>query len=203
MPESLVQVTSGAGPKLHTWQYTVGANNVEQEFGLPGEYPYPTYSVVATNVSVATTADHLLQLMAGASLRVRLRRIWISQLTIVTTAAQLYLEVLRLTTAGTGGGVVTPRPFDTNDAAAGFTAMTLPTAKGTEGVQLLRRTFNLNQALSTTATNLSAWVEYVQMPNEKPIIIPAGTANGIALKVTTGRAGATVDIVAELVETSF
>lgn len=80
--------------------------------------------------------------------------------------------------------------------------MTLPTVKGTEGVELFRRRLALTQTLATSSSIVPQW-EWVQCANCKPIIIPAGTANGIALKIGAGRAGAQVDINVEVVETNF
>jgi hypothetical protein len=203
MAESLVQVTEGVGKKLRTWNRTIGANSVEEEFTLPGEYPLASYSVIAVNISAATINDHTLQIMAGGSLNVRIRRITIEQSANATTAALQVYAVLRLTTAGTGGTAVTPRPFDTADAASGATAMTLPTAKGTEGVELMRNAIILRQAISATATQLDDAVIWEQKPGMKPIIIPAGTANGIAIKNLVATAAATMIVNVEFVETAF
>lgn len=201
MPESLVQVTSGAGPKLHTFQRTIGANNVEDEFVIPGEYPLASYSVaVNANVAIATANSHLLQIMAGASNYVRIRRIRLYQTQLATALAFHTFDLVRLTTAGTGGTAYTPRPFDTSDAAAGATAMTLPTVKGTEGVVLDSISITL-VAAATAGVNL-IW-EWTQLPGTKPIIIPAGATNGIAFKNTTSAAAGSVRLVVELVETTF
>lgn len=200
--ESLVQVTSGTGPKLHTWQTTIGANNVEDEFTIPGEFPYPTYTV-STSVSTAT-ATHALEIMAGASLKVRLRRLRVEQSANATTAGPLTISLIRLSTAGTGGTAFTPTRFDSSDAAAGATAMFSPTVNGTEsGNELIRTVLLLRQAVSATQSQPDDAWEWVQAPNGKPIIIPAGATNGIAIKLAAVAAGASLAIYAEFVETSF
>ena len=195
MAESIVQVTEGVGKKLHTNSYTVGANTVEDEFMVPGPFPYATYTVYATAVSGATGASHVMQLMAGASLKVRIARITVQMIAVPVNANRL--EIVRLTTAGTGGTAVTARPFETSDAAAGAAGMTLPTVKGTEGVFL----GSLAPTLATAVGSTTKW-EWVQHPNSKPIIIPTGTANGIALKAA-GLAASTYDIEILFVETAF
>jgi hypothetical protein len=199
---SNIQITAGSGTRLATNSYTEGGVTVHDEKFISGEYPYPTYSVQAATISVATTADHVVQLMAGSSLNVRIRRIYVVQSTVVTTGAFLPLIVLRLTTAGTGGTSVTPAKFVTADGAAGATAMTLPSSKGTESTELFRRQMVLTQTIATSSSIAPYW-EWVQASNEEPLIIAAGTTNGIALKVGGGRAGATVDATIEFVETSF
>ena len=204
MPESLIQAApDSSGKKVHTWQRTIGANNVEDEFTIPGEYPYASYSVDSGNVSAATAASHLLQVMAGASLPVRIRRIRIEQFANATTGAAMALSITRLSTAGTGGTAVTPRPFDTTDAAAGATAMTLPTVKGTETVSIFEMVLTMRQTVAAAGTQPDDFWEWTQLPNTKPIIIPAGAANGICIKNGTAIAAGTVIVTVELVETNF
>jgi hypothetical protein len=200
MAESIVQVTEGSGKKLHTWARTIGANTVEDEAVYPAEYPVPTYTVLGGSVIFTTAASHLLQVMAGASLHVRIRRITITQQVMAGAIADQRIQVFRLTTAGTGGTAVTARPFDTGDVAAGASGMTLPTAKGTEGTQLLDRSFILASAAIPTTGNRFEWI---QAPNGKPIIIPAGAANGIAIKNVSGVATATCNIEVEFTETAY
>lgn len=203
MAESLVQVTEGVGKKLHTWSRTVGANTVEDEFMLPGEYPLATYTIVADAVSLATAASHTLQIMAGAALNVRIRRIRFRQVANATAAVVGLIDLVRLTTAGTGGTAITPRPPDSADAAAGATAMTLPTVKGTEGVQLWGWRVMLRQAFLATAAQADEQPDWVPAPSAKGFLIPAGAANGVAIKSTGGVAGATVSIYVDIVETAF
>ena len=203
MGESLVNVTEGSGKKLHTWARTVGANTVEDEFTIPGEYPLAGYSVGGT-ASLATSADHLFQIMAGTTNKVRIRFFRIEQSASATAAAIIALSVFRLSTAGTGGTALTFRPMDTADAAAGATCMTLPTAKGTESVDMgLGTVLVLRQTVAASGAQTDDVWEWAQKPGMPPLIIPAGTANGIAVKVGTGVAGASARFYAEIVETTF
>ena len=78
MAESIVQVTEGSGKKLHTFNRTIGANSVEDEVVLLGENYLASYMIVAA-ASAATANSHVLQIMAGASLKVRVRRIEVQQ----------------------------------------------------------------------------------------------------------------------------
>jgi len=201
--ESSVNVTEGSGKRLHTYDRTISSVLIQDQFTLPAEYPYASYVVDSNFTSVATTSAHVLQIMAGASLNVRLRRLRIEQVASATTVAALSFEIMRLTTAGTGGTAITPAKFDTADAASGATAMTLPTAKGTESTTLFRTVLIMRQATAATATQPEEMFEWTQHPGTKPIIIPAGTANGIAVKIGTGVAAATVIVTAEFVETAF
>ena len=200
MPESIVQVTSGGGPKLHTWQRTIGANNVEDELVLPGEHYVASYVVTSGSVALATANSHLLQIMAGASLNVRIRRIYIAQASVTTSLAHFQIQLVRLTTAGTGGTGATPGKFDTADAASGATGMTLPTAKGTESTILT------NYAMVVTNAATIGEMPYVYTFGDnvsKPLVIPAGTANGLAIKNVSSQAAGGVYINVEFTETSF
>lgn len=203
MAESSVNVTEGSGKRLHTYDRTISATLIQDQFMLPGEYPYASYSIVSGFTSTATTSSHLLQIMAGSSLNVRLRRLRVEQVANATGAALLSFEVMRLTTAGTGGTVITPGKYDTADAAAGATAMTLPTAKGTESTTLVWAVIIMRQAILTTGTQPEETYEWEQHPGMKPIIIPAGTSNGLAVKIGNGIAAGTVVVTAEIVETAF
>lgn len=205
MSESLVQVTEGVGKKLHTAQRTVGANNVEDEYTLPGEYDLPTYTVVAANISIGTSGDHIIALNAGASLKVRIRRITVEQAANATAAGSVRVTVVRTTTTTpTGGSAITPAPHETSDVASGAVARSLPTVKGTETVTLGTGYLTLRQAVSATgAVSDDAPYVWTQMPNSKPFIIPVGATNGIVIKVGTGVAGATVDATIEFVELAY
>ena len=196
MAESIVQVTEGSGKKLHTFQRTIGANSVEDEVVLLGENYLASYIVApAAFVSTATANSHLLQIMAGASNRVRIRRIEIWQTGLATTVALMDTRIYRLTTAGTGGTAHTPNVLDPADGAAGFTAMTLPTVKGTEGVLFaLSRPYMMQTLGASAQLNQPVLVWDFDRPRSKPLTIAAGTTNGIAIKNIDAVAAATVFI---------
>jgi len=199
---SYVQVTNGVGPKLATGPiYSEAANNLQDQKVLLGEPYVASYTFTAKAVTVAASTDHTLQIMAGSSLNIRLRRIWIYSATAPAAASPIQWDLLRLSSAGTGGGVVTARPMDASDAAAGATAMTLPTVLGATGVTLLtiRKTL-LPYASRNDGERNPVWEQQL---GTKPFIIPAGVANGIVLKNNSPIATATVDVVVEFIEVAF
>lgn len=207
MAESFVNVTEGSGKKLHTFNRTIGANSVEDEGVFLAENYLASYVIstpFAAAVSTATANSHLLQIMAGASLKVRIRRIEIWQNALATAVAIMDLRIYRLTTAGTGGGVAAVSPEDTADGGAGATAMVLPTAKGTEGVGLRAAAPTMVQTLAATALPLPPILVWdFDRPRSKPLIIPAGAANGIAIKNITAVAAGAVYINVDIDETNF
>jgi hypothetical protein len=200
--ESVVAVTEGSGKNLQSWSRVVSSSTVQDQFVLPGAYPYATYVVLAENISIATASDHVVQLMAGSSLYVRVHRIRVTQHTLVTTANADPFQVIRLTSAGSGGSSITPAKFDTGDASAGASAQSLPSSKGTESTTLLTRSLLLTQTAPTAGGYYATW-EWTQSLNAKPIIIAAGTSNGLVVKNNGSRPGATVDVEIEFTETSY
>lgn len=206
MAESIVQVTEGSGKKLHTFQRTIGANNVEDEIVVPGIQYLAGYQVPTGSTSTATANAHLLQIMAGGTLNVYIRWIKIFQNAVATTSIFDTIGIYRLTTAGTGGTAITPLALDSTDAASGATAMTLPTVKGTEAANLIDvADMFMLQTLPTAVdfTEPRMKFEYGEGSTGKFLRIPAGTANGIAVKNLIAVAGATVHIVASIFEANF
>ena len=206
MAESIVQVTEGSGKKLQTFQRTIGANSVEDEVVLQGENYLASYIVATIGApsSTATANSHLLQIMAGASLKVRIRRIEMHQSAMATAAALMQVSLYRLTTAGTGGTAHGVGALDSTDAAAGLSPMTLPTVKGTENVLLGNATPYMMQTLGAStplANPVLVWD--FDRPRSKPLIIAAGAANGIAVKNLTAVAAGTVFFMVWADESNF
>lgn len=184
----------GTGPL-----YTENAQVVQDQKIILGEPYVATYSIPFT-VSTSLGTDHLLQIMAGASLNVRIRAIYMAQGSAASAAGTQQIQVLRLTTAGTGGSAITPTAYDTSDAASGATAMSVPTSKGTEGAVLLRLIYPI---VTTLPVQYAPQPQWFQEENHKPIIIPAGTANGIALKPVVAISGMNLTGYVEFSETSY
>jgi hypothetical protein len=173
--------------------------NRREQYVQLGEPALPTYTCSTSGTSVATSGEHILQLMAPAGSYVRIHRIFISQAVLASAATAGGIQILRLTTAGSGGTTRAPVAFDTGDTA-GATGQSLPSSKGTEGnILLFARMYYVQTA---PITNTSTW-EWHASDRGKPIIIPAGTSNGIAVKTTNSVTGAQADVVIEFTETAW
>lgn len=187
MAESLVQVTEGVGKKLHTFQRTIGANNVEDEVVIPGEPYLATYlAEMATAVTMNNVANtQLWQLMAGATLKIYVRRITIFQLAVAAGAVLQNLDVVRVTTAPTGGTAITPSPLDPADAPSGATAAFLPGVAGTVGARV--GTGVLPVVAAAPTAGVGPRLDFL-FPSSGPksLIIAAGTTNGIVVRNLTG-----------------
>ena len=202
MAEGYINQTEGSGKKARTWQSTIGGNTVEEQYVLQGEPKQATYSV--TQGPVLTTANsHLFQIMAGASLNVRIKRIEIWPSIAATAVAITTLQLFRLTSAGTGGTSVTPAVIDPSDGAAGATAMILPSSKGTETTLLWQGSYTAYQTLPTDGAIPAPIILDSDVLGLKGIKIAAGTSNGIALKNVTGISPAAVVVTIWFIETSY
>ncbi len=204
MAEAYGEATAGSGLKWRSNTRSIAGSTVHSGWALPDDVPTPTYTIDAFSISTATVNDHLLQIMAGSSLYVRIKSIWLEQAANATTVSIGAFQLVRLTTAGTGGTAITPSKLDTADSASGATAMTLPSSKGTESTFIGRKDLIMRQAIAATATQPEENLEWTFGENgTKPLIIQAGTSNGIAIKNGTAIAAGTVIMYVKFTETSY
>jgi len=204
MTATSVQVNSTGGTRMAANSYTEGGVTVLDEKTINGEQYLPYYAAGSSSGALLTTAnDHQLQLMAGASLNLYVRRILVYQVVLATTAAIGLFAVVRLSTAGTGGTALTPVALDTTDSASGATAMAMPTAKGTEGNRVWIGSAGLMQTAPTAgASTLLFDINFDQLRG-KALRVPAGTANGIAFKNLAAFPAASVYVNMWFTEASF
>ena len=185
--------------------YTENGQVVLDQKVTLGEQYLASYTISpASGPSLATASSHILQIMAGASLNVRIRRIEIFQAAPATTATIATIGLYRLSSAGTGGTSITPSPLDPSSAPAGATAMSLPSAKGAEGALLSLSTMATFQALSSTfPTPMPSIVWDFDGRRSTSLIIPSGVSSGLAIKNISAIASAVVTITVWMTETSF
>ena len=200
MGESSLAVTAGSGVNLRTYQRSVGGTTVDEQ-AIQQAAPYlATYSVVTPALSIAVANSHVLQLTAGTALPVQIMEIEVYVAGTATAAGYAQFELLRLSTAGTGGAAVTPRPLDSTDSAAGLAAQTLPgtATKGTEDVTLWGWYAAIPQSAGAGGSLLfsHSWED----PRSKPPVIPAEGL--VALKCVTAFPAGTVRVVAKCVESA-
>jgi len=192
--------SNASARKFRTHQRTSGANTVEEYTYVVAEPPLATYTISFASTVLSTTNSHPLQIMAGASLRVHLRRLVLYQSANAAANTPVVFELRRLTTAGTGGSGLVPAPMDTADAVAGDTAMVLPSSKGTEGVLVGGRHRGTILANASTA-NLQPILDLDwSRERTKGPIIAAGTSLGLALKNISTDASVQIEGYAEIVE---
>jgi hypothetical protein len=190
---------ASASRKFHTIQKSNGADTVEQYVMPIGEAYLPTYTACALATVLTTANSHVFELMAGASLRVGVKRITMRLVTAATATANMQWGLFRLTTAGTGGTAYTPNPRDAADAASGATFMTLPSSKGTEGALMWLDASLVHQTITTVGVQRIVDLDFTSL-GAKALWIPAGTTNGLCFKNLTGVDPAAVYIDVDFVE---
>lgn len=193
--------SASATRNFHTNQRSNGSVTVEQYVQQVAE-PYLAAYVVTMNVAIstATANSHLIQIMAGASLRVGIRRILVTQSGNGTTQQNIW-EIRRVTTAGTGGTSYTPAVLDPADSASGATAMSLPSSKGTESTLIHVQNVLTHATAANLDLNPVLDVDFTR-DRTKALWIAAGTSNGIVLKNATASASTTVLVTVYLVESA-
>lgn len=197
-------INSAGGSDYKRWavERTDGGDTVVAFMGVEAEPEIASYRTSSSTAAAISSANsHILQVMAGASLRVGIRKVTVYQVAAANASASIQMAAYRLTTAGTGGTAVTPAPLDPADAASGAAAMILPTAKGTEGTLIEYRQGQINTAASSIGLQPVAVFDFTT-GRTKPLWIAAGTSNGMAIKVISSDSTCTLRCVAELVETS-
>lgn len=192
---SFVAVPNSGASKLAVAQYTDGADIKNDEVDVLGEQHLPTYIFSTGAISLATALSHPIAVMCGASLRVRVRRLLGYQMAAATAAAMMEWQIIRLTSAGTGGGAITSVPIEAGDSASGATGMTLPTAKGAEAaIATWRGAAYMFQTIgaSTPFPQPCIDVDFDKMFRSKGMVIDAGITLGFAFKNITAIAAATM-----------
>jgi hypothetical protein len=199
-----VSVTEGTGLKLAAVSYTEATLTVNDQKVILGEQYLPTFTVSALGISTTSTGAHLLQIMAGSALNLRLRHIAIWQSALATTAALTGLSILRLTSAGTGGSAITPTSFDPADTATA-TAMSLPSAPGGASSIIVRPSVYFSQTLPLggPGTLPLLYERDWDALRAKPPTVAAGATHGIAVVIVSGVAAATVNITVTYSELGF
>lgn len=147
-----------------------------------GQSAYATYTVTVSS-QANTTSSHAIVIEAPAASAVRILKVRILAPGIQTTAGVRLLQLIRTTTAGTGGAV-TPAVHDPADSAYGGICRAKPTA-GTAGTVLQDIPLFVPTAVAAFAPIL---FDYADVSQDKALVIPAGVANGIAL-LDPGAAG--------------
>ncbi len=199
MTVSAVAVTEGSGKNLWTDSRSVSSVTREAQYVLPAENAYPTFIALASNISIATSLDHIIFVQADGTNYSRLRKVEITCTNDIPAAASVARFFLRrTTTAGSGGSSATVSAYDGADSYTG-TSQTLPSSKGTNGSVLWDFWLPMPASLGDQLVQRT----WVQHPQSKPIIFGTGTGAGICLEVQTGIASATVSVMLEFAVTSF
>lgn len=141
---------------------------------------------------------------ATATKTARIRRVEVQFLGITTTATQVFMDLVRITTApATGNPAITPGPLDNADGAAEATCLALPTTAGTEGAVIASAGADLGITAAASTTNppvfpsAEIYAAAIGDHEGKMPTIRAGVLEGYA--VTVDVAGASPTNIAQIV----
>jgi len=126
------------------------------------------YTVEFENASITNAnGDYdLFSFLAGTQVPIVIHAIYLAQISDVGDAQE---EILRLrlirghTTAPSGGAAPTPRPLDSKDAAASFTARTADPTIASAGTAV---------NLHSDAFNIRVGFPYIPTPEMRPKLVP-------------------------------
>ena len=145
----------------------------------------PTFAYSAQGVAAVAASYPMAIIEAGPVKNVRIRRVTIWNPGAQTTAGLITYSLVRTTTAGSGTTAV-PAAFDSADAAfSGILRIPGQTA-GTAGTVLYQ--FQM-YVPSAAAAALPFIIDFANPVLQKPVVVPAGIANGVFLRCDTGGAG--------------
>jgi hypothetical protein len=199
-PNTIGIADSDAADKyLWTYQHTVGGTASQAQVYVPGPVPWPTYTVSATQMTLATASSHLLFVQADGTNYSRLKSVRIHISSLPAAASIAWIALSRVSTVGTGGTAQSFAAHDTSDTYGG-TAQKLPSSPGSTAGTLKDWRIYIPTSVGTATPNVVEWeVPY----GGKDIIFGTATTAGLALVNVTGIAAAMVDIQLEFTTTTF
>ncbi len=158
---------------------------------IGGESSHATYVASVTNIA-ATAAMQIIVIEAPSASKVYIRRVILWNIGTDTSAGVVDFQLVRTTTAGTGG-TLTPAQMDTADSAYGGIVRSNPSPAGTLGTVIFHMTMDVN---NTSVTQAPYIFDFDGGRLGKSPVIPAGVANGIAFYSpgATGAAALAVSI---------
>jgi|ERR1035437_456315 hypothetical protein len=190
--DSVVQINEGSGKYLGYVSRSIASNTVYQQQTIIAEAYLPTYTATATTAMTMGANDHLFELQGSTLNRLVIRSIEVHQLANAT-AVVAAVQLIRTTTAGSGGTNYAPTATDPTSAVTSATFHGgLSSSKGTESTVLAEWTMPMLAAAGTAPVPalFKQWID----PRVQPPTIAAGNANGLALKLITAVTSGTVHI---------
>lgn len=195
--DAFIGADAGTQYKVDYWERSISSNTVEQQRIVIAESFMPTF--VASNpnaISTATANSHLIQIMGSTINRVYLRRIRVYQLANAGSATMAAFQLLRLSSAGTGGTSLNNGAYDPSDTNSTAAVMTLPSAKGSETTNLGLWTGDILSVAATAGNDYVLDLDWRDTKSKCPVIA-AGATTGLCLKLLTAVASATVQVTIE------
>lgn len=198
MPEAFVQLPADStGKKLRTFERTVGANTVHDQFVQLSE---GTAWYIWVTPQVQLLNKIFLAVLNTAVQKIALRGLWLVRDNTAQTGAAVQFDVKKIT-ALIGGTAVTPVIMDSTDAAlSGVTSVHTPTS-ATEGAVYFTFFTNSEETIATTsAMSLPVFTALTNLIPDIPAMkTPRFNQNeGFCVKQTTGLAAGNWSVLAAI-----
>ena len=154
-----------------------------------------TFTAAVTGIA-ATTTNNLIVIESGAAKRTTIRKIYFTPGT-ATAAALINLTVYRETSASSGGATQTPSGRQSSDSFSGIVRITNPTL-GTNATTNI--VFPVPTAITASVYSTPFVYDFTNGGTEPGLVLPIGTANGVAFQTAGGAGGAGVGLLVEFTE---
>jgi hypothetical protein len=196
-----VAITPGSGATIATHLVSSKEYQVVMLAQPNGQLVGELDSFVASTGNTAHVAAARTTLMdlfnaTGSGAIIRVRGLYLIPTLAAVTGVGLTYEAIRTSAVGTGGTTVTPRPFDTGDAAlsANVTARLKPTGGATTSATLLFINGTSEETIPyASSASVTNHIPLGGTPYFKPITLREG--EGLKVDQTTSSAVGSVNVV--------
>ena len=154
-----------------------------------------TFTAAVSGIS-ATTTNNLIVIESGAAKRTTIRKIYFTPGT-ATAASLINLTVYRETSASSGGATQTPSGRQSSDSFSGIVRITNPTLGTNAATNIV---FPIPTAIAASVYSTPFVYDFTNGGTEPGLVLPIGTANGVAFQTAGATGGAGAGLLVEFTE---
>ena len=153
------------------------------------------FTAAVTGIA-ATATNNLIVIESGAAKRTTIRKIYFTPGT-ATAASLINLTVYRETSASSGGATQTPSGRQASDSFSGIVRITNPTLGTNAATNIV---FPVPTAIAASVYSTPFVYDFTNGGTEPGLVLPIGTANGVAFQTAGATGGAGVGLLVEFTE---
>ena len=154
-----------------------------------------TFTAAVSGIA-ATTTNNLIVIESGAAKRTTIRKIYFTPGT-ATAASLINLTVYRETSASSGGATQTPSGRQSSDSFSGIVRITNPTLGTNAATNIV---FPIPTAITASVYSTPFVYDFTNGGTEPGLVLPIGTANGVAFQTAGATGGAGAGLLVEFTE---
>ena len=154
-----------------------------------------TFTAAVSGIA-ATTTNNLIVIESGAAKRTTIRKIYFTPGT-ATAASLINLTVYRETSASSGGATQTPSGRQASDSFSGIVRITNPTLGTNAATNIV---FPIPTAIAASVYSTPFVYDFTNGGTEPGLVLPIGTANGVAFQTAGASGGAGAGLLVEFTE---